>query len=138
MKILWANPNMLHPTTKGGQIRTLEMLRILSKRHDIHYVAFESDHSEARERSGEYCSELLTVPFRVVPRRSARFARRSWPHSTELMPVQVEVAQTVSAMRIRSLKLGAPWLCRGEWADASPIDHVTWGPDATLSRCRWG
>ena len=27
MKILWAGPNFLHPTTKGGQIRTLGILR---------------------------------------------------------------------------------------------------------------
>ena len=41
MKILWVNSNFLHPTTKGGQIRTLEMLRRLHRRHEIHYVAIE-------------------------------------------------------------------------------------------------
>ena len=29
MKLLWVNANFLHPTTKGGQIRTLEMMRRL-------------------------------------------------------------------------------------------------------------
>ena len=39
MKTLWVNTNFMHPTTKGGQIRTLEMLRHLHRRHEIHYVA---------------------------------------------------------------------------------------------------
>jgi hypothetical protein len=42
MKILWVNPHFLHPTTKGGQIRTLEMLRHLNCWHEIHYVALEN------------------------------------------------------------------------------------------------
>jgi glycosyltransferase involved in cell wall biosynthesis len=33
MKLLWVNTNFMHPTTKGGQIRTLEMLRQLCRRH---------------------------------------------------------------------------------------------------------
>jgi hypothetical protein len=41
MKLLWVNTNFMHPTTKGGQIRTLEMLRQLCRRHEIHYVAIE-------------------------------------------------------------------------------------------------
>jgi hypothetical protein len=43
MKILWVNPNFLHPTTKGGQIRTLEILRPLHARHEIHYAALTPD-----------------------------------------------------------------------------------------------
>ena len=39
MKTLWVNSNFMHPTTKGGQIRTLEMLRHLHRWHEIHYVA---------------------------------------------------------------------------------------------------
>ena len=37
MKTLWVNTNFMHPTTKGGQIRTLEMLRHLHRWHEIHY-----------------------------------------------------------------------------------------------------
>jgi hypothetical protein len=33
MKILWVNTNFMHPTTKGGQIRTLEeRIQALSRR----------------------------------------------------------------------------------------------------------
>ena len=42
MKVLWVNTNFMHPTTKGGQIRTLEMLLHLHRWHEIHYVALEN------------------------------------------------------------------------------------------------
>ena len=77
MKILWANANLLHPTTKGGQIRTLETLRILHKRHEIHYVTFVDDDPSGAEgvrAASEYCSRLHTLPRRLVSKTSPRFA----------------------------------------------------------------
>lgn len=63
MKILWVNTNFLHPTTKGGQIRTLEMLRWLNQWHEIHYVALEDPRSpEGPRRAGEYSAHAY--PFR--------------------------------------------------------------------------
>ncbi len=41
MKLLWVKTDFLHPTTRGGQIRTLEMLRELHRHHEVHYVAFD-------------------------------------------------------------------------------------------------
>jgi len=53
MKILWVKTDFLHPTTRGGQIRTLEMLRQLHKKHEVHYVAFDDSLSpEGVRRSG--------------------------------------------------------------------------------------
>ena len=77
MKILWTSPNLLHPTTKGGQIRTLEMMRVLRQRHEIHYVTFtdaDPDTAEGLKRSTEYCSRLFTLPRQLVSKRSPRFA----------------------------------------------------------------
>jgi glycosyltransferase involved in cell wall biosynthesis len=63
MKALWVNTNFMHPTTKGGQIRTLEMLRHLHRRHEIHYVAIEKPHEpEGPARAGEY--SFRAYPFR--------------------------------------------------------------------------
>jgi len=65
MKILWVNTNFLHPTTKGGQIRTLEMLRWLSQWHEIHYVALEDPRSpEGPRRASEYSAR--SYPFRYA------------------------------------------------------------------------
>lgn len=75
MKILWVKTDFLHPTTRGGQIRTLEMLRELHKRHEVHYVAFDDPLSpEGLKRSSEYASYSYPVPHRIVPKNSPAFA----------------------------------------------------------------
>src|SRR5215475_80928 len=75
MKILWVKTDFLHPTTRGGQIRTLEMLRELHKNHEVHYVAFDDPNKpEGLERSLEYCSVAHPVVNRVASKRSIRFA----------------------------------------------------------------
>jgi glycosyltransferase involved in cell wall biosynthesis len=75
MKILWVKTDFLHPTTRGGQIRTLEMLRQLSKRHEIHYVAFEDPaNPEGLRRSSEYAAYAYPVAHELVSKQSIRFA----------------------------------------------------------------
>jgi glycosyltransferase involved in cell wall biosynthesis len=75
MKLLWGNSSFLHPTTRGGQIRTLGMLRQLHKRHEIHYAALaDPAEPEGVQRAGEYCSRVIAVEFRPVSKRSPAFA----------------------------------------------------------------
>lgn len=74
MKILWVKSDFLHPTTKGGQIRTLEMLRRLHRDHEIHYVAFDDGNPEGPERSSEYSTRAYPIPFRPRDKRSPAFA----------------------------------------------------------------
>lgn len=75
MKILWVKTDFLHPTTRGGQIRTLEMLRQLHKRHEIHYVAFDDPNSpEGLKRSVEYASFSYPIEHRITPKTSPLFA----------------------------------------------------------------
>jgi sugar transferase (PEP-CTERM/EpsH1 system associated) len=75
MKILWLGPNFLHPTTKGGQIRTLGMLRCLSRRHEIHYAAFdESAYPEGPARACEYSCRAYPFRHPLVAKNSMRFA----------------------------------------------------------------
>ncbi len=74
MKILWVKTDFLHPATRGGQIRTLEMLRELHKRHEVHYVAFDDPRNpEGLARSSEYSTRAYPVPHRVVSKRSPEF-----------------------------------------------------------------
>jgi glycosyltransferase involved in cell wall biosynthesis len=71
MKILWVNQNFLHPTTKGGQIRTLETLRQLHRRHEIHYVALEHPGApEGPARAGEYCTRAYPCRHRAAGKNS--------------------------------------------------------------------
>jgi glycosyltransferase involved in cell wall biosynthesis len=75
MKILWVNTNFMHPTTKGGQIRTLEMLRKLHERHEIHYAAIEDPtQPEGPARAHEYCSKVYPFRHSMPDKRSPAFA----------------------------------------------------------------
>jgi len=73
MKVLWVKSDFLHPTTKGGHIRTLGMLREMHRRHEIHYVAFEEGNAEGVRRSGEYSTRSYPIPFRMSRKGSLRF-----------------------------------------------------------------
>lgn len=75
MKILWVKSDFLHPTTKGGHIRTLEMLRWLHRWHEIHYVAFDENgkNEEGVRRSGEYATKAYPVRWAVSEKGSVRF-----------------------------------------------------------------
>ena len=74
MKILWVNNLFLHPTTKGGQIRTLEMLKWLSQWHEVHYVAYDNPKTpEGMRRAGEYSARAYGCPFRITRRFTPAF-----------------------------------------------------------------
>ena len=103
MRILWVKTDFLHPTTRGGQIRTLEMLKALHRRHEIHYVAFDDGASpEGPRRSGEYCSYAYRVPHSVPPRRSVRFGGQLLRGLVS--PVPVSVARYVSSRMKRQIQ----------------------------------
>lgn len=108
MKILWVNPNFLHPTTKGGQIRTLEMLRQLHRHHEIHYVAYEDpQHPEGVERSGEYSSHAYPVRFPVSSKGSPAFYRDAVKNLFGALPLAVSrygtpaMARQIAELRAR-------------------------------------
>src|SRR5580704_14631796 len=75
MKLLWVKTDFLHPTTRGGQIRTLEMLKRLHRRHEVHYVAFhDPSQPEGLARCNEYSSRAYPIEHRVPGKQSAGFA----------------------------------------------------------------
>ncbi|MCC6392551.1 MAG: glycosyltransferase [Bryobacterales bacterium] len=74
MKILWVKSDFLHPTTRGGQIRTLETLKRLHQRHQIHYVALQQPgDQEGLARSSEYSTRAYPIPHRVPEKTSLAF-----------------------------------------------------------------
>jgi len=105
MKLLWVKTDFLHPTTRGGQIRTLEMLKRLHRRHEIHYVAFnDPTQPEGLARSNEYSSRAFPIEHRVPDKRSPGFAwqlLKGW-----LSPTPVAMCRWESfAMRDRVAEL---------------------------------
>lgn len=75
MRILWLKTELLHPIDKGGRIRTYNMLRALCREHEVTYLTLDDGTAapDAVERAGEYCHQLVRVPFATAPKRSARF-----------------------------------------------------------------
>ncbi len=72
MRILWLAPVFLHPTLGGGLIRTLGILRRLSQRHEIHFVAFaDPTQPEGVARAGEYSFRAYPFPYPLVQRGSS-------------------------------------------------------------------
>ncbi len=75
MKILWIKTDFLHPTNRGGQIRTLEMLRVLHRRHEVHYLALDDGKfPEGAGRAGEYSSAAYAVAHVPPAKTSPKFA----------------------------------------------------------------
>jgi glycosyltransferase involved in cell wall biosynthesis len=90
VKILWVNANFLHPTTKGGQIRTLEMLKCLHQRHEIHYVAIENPNEpEGLARAHEYSAKAYPVRLNVPDKRSLAFLLQAAAGVLSSVPVAV-------------------------------------------------
>jgi glycosyltransferase involved in cell wall biosynthesis len=83
MKILWVKTEFLHPTGSGSQIRTLETLKRLHRRHEIHFAALDLPQPGAGlRRSSEYSTKAYAVPH-PIPRKSgprywAELARGPW------------------------------------------------------------
>lgn len=74
MKILWVNQYFLHPTERGGQIRTLGILQQLHRRHEVHYAALGDPAStEGLDMAHTFSTRAYSIPHPVVSRRSPAF-----------------------------------------------------------------
>ena len=119
MKVLWVNTNFMHPTTKGGQIRTLEMLRHLHRWNEVHFVAIENlAEPEGPARSREYCFRAYPMQHRIPPKNSIGFVRQLARGLVSSMPVAVE--------RFHSAELGRflEDLVRKEHFDRAVLDFL--------------
>lgn len=90
MKILWVNLNFLHPTTKGGQIRTLAILKHLHQKHEIHYATLEDPvQTEGPRRASEYCTTFASFRHKAPGRTSPRFVLQAAFGMFSSMPLAV-------------------------------------------------
>jgi polysaccharide biosynthesis protein PslH len=119
MKILWVNTNFLHPTTKGGQIRTLEMLRWLSQWHEIHYVALEDPRSpEGPRRADEYSARAYPFHYAAPSKPSPAFYVELARGLFSAVPV------AVSRFCPPGMRLFLADLIRKERFDRAVVDHL--------------
>ena len=131
MKILWAKADFLHPVTRGAVIRTLETLRCLHRRHEIHYVALEDRRfPEGVEKSGEYCSRAYPIPHFVPDKRSPAFVGQLISGLVSPLPV------AVSRYRSAAMKDKIAQLLQTERFDSIVCDFLFPAPNIPdLSRC---
>jgi glycosyltransferase involved in cell wall biosynthesis len=74
MKILWVNQYFLHPTERGGQIRSLGILQQLHRWHEVHYAALGDPASpEGLDMAHTFSTRAYAVPHPVISRRSPAF-----------------------------------------------------------------
>ncbi len=131
MRILWMKSDFLHPTDRGGQIRSLETLRRLHSRHEIHYLAYvQKSDIEGPARASEYCSFVHPVPFTVPPRTSPAFYVQLLRNLVSPYPLAVQ-RYCSSAMQRTVREV----LAKHSF-DAIVCDFVTMAPNVPdLSRC---
>ena len=119
MKTLWVNSNFMHPTTKGGQIRTLEMLRHLHRWHEIHYVAIENPaQPEGPARAREYSHKSYPFPYRVPSKTSPAFYAELVRGLFSPTPVAVE------RFNPPGMRAFLEDLIRRERFDCAVVDHL--------------
>ena len=119
MKILWVKSGFLHPTASGGQIRTLETLKRLHQRHEIHFAALDLPQpGEGFRRSAEYCTKAYPVAHRV-PRK------RGLPYWAELARgACTNVPVSMLRYRSRALRNQVAMLTQREKFDAIVCDFL--------------
>ena len=124
MRILWVTAGFLHPTNRGGQIRTLEMLKRLHARHEVYYIAFDNPaQPEGLQRAHEYCSQAYPLPLEVPPRRSLKFAGQFVGNVFSSMPLSLS-RYVSAAMREQITQLR-----RASHFDSVVCDFLTPAPN---------
>jgi polysaccharide biosynthesis protein PslH len=124
MKILWVKSDFLHPTTKGGHIRTLGILRQLHTRHEIHYVALDlGDQPGGVERSSEYSTKAYSISHRASLHNSARF----WLEAAANLPARLPLA--VSRYASLAMRRQVSDLIAQEGFDAIVCDFLFAAPN---------
>lgn len=120
MKLLWVKGDFLHPTTKGGQIRSLETLKRLHRRHEVHYIGLDyPPHPEAVARAHEYCSHVYPIAHHAPARGSLQFGFELLKGMLDAWPV------SITRYRSEAMEAKIAELSRREKFDAIVCDFLS-------------
>ena len=82
--------DFLHPTTRGGQIRTLEIVKRLHQRNEVHYIAYDNpSQPEGLQRAGEYSTRAYPIAHHAPSRRSPGFVMQLAGGLVSPLPVAI-------------------------------------------------
>lgn len=91
MRILFLSQRFLMPMDTGGKIRTGNILKHLSKSHEITLISnyeFSKDEPYLKDMD-DFCSNFIPIPWKEVKRHSFRFFARLALQMFSLYPVSV-------------------------------------------------
>jgi hypothetical protein len=126
MKILWVKTDFLHPTTRGGQIRTLETVKRLSKKHQVHFIAFDDPElAEGPRRAVEYSAAHYAIPHSAPQKSftSPAFVAQLIAGAISPLPVAINRWRSVA------MKREVERLQRTEQYDATVCDFLFAAPN---------
>jgi sugar transferase (PEP-CTERM/EpsH1 system associated) len=91
MRILWLKSDLLVPPDKGGRLRTWNLLRRLTERHEITYLAFADSHTAVSSlHAMKGVAEVVeTVTRHDAPKGSWRFFVGAAAHLVDRLPYAV-------------------------------------------------
>lgn len=126
MKILWVKTDFLHPTTRGGQIRTLETVKRLHKKHVVHYIAFDDlEAPEGPRRAAEYSTAHWAIPHSTPEKKLTSPAFVAQLIAGVLSPLPVAINRWRSVAMKREIER----LERTENYDAIVCDFLSAAPN---------
>lgn len=97
MKILWVCPTLLHPTINGSQIRTLGILRHLSRRNAIDFVGLSRSGQSTAEHA-EYSERVYSFLQDPPKRKSPLFAWQALGNFFSDIPLYVDRYRSPAAL----------------------------------------
>ncbi len=130
MKLLWVKADFLHPTNRGGRIRSLETLKRLHQRHEVHYAALNDNVPEAVEQSRDYCTRAYAIDHHAPERGDAAFAvQLIWSVFSPLPLI-------ITRYRSDRMKSEVEMLSKREKFDAIVCDFLNAAPNMPdLAKC---
>ena len=123
--------DFLHPTTRGGQIRTLEILKRLHRRNEVHYIAYDSpSQPEGLRRAGEYSTRAYPITHHAPSKRSLGFVIQLAGGLVSPLPV------AISRWKSNSMRAKIAEISARERFDVIVCDFLAPAPNCPdLDRC---
>ncbi len=124
MRILWVKVGGLWPLNTGGRQRSFQILSDLSRRHRVILMTTHGpdDDPDGLAQQLPLCEQVVSVPYMIPKRRTARFAvelLRSWfsPYPVDLWKCRIPALRR-KVLRLREeLKVD---LCVADFLAATP------------------
>ena len=94
MRILWVKTSPLHPLTRGGDLRTFHLLRVLHERHEITFAGMTADaaQQEGAALSSSYSTRAFWTHLKKASQKPGRlrFAAGAALNLVSSLPYAVE------------------------------------------------